>query len=81
MSVLKQHGACLSAPLLRIDIMKLQDGRLVVNEVESLEAMTKATNQKHVDGTTGGSLHTTNMRMSMFLDNFWSFMILDLLVC
>jgi hypothetical protein len=52
-----------------------------VNEVESLETMTKATNQKHVDGTTVGSLDTNNMRMSMFLDNFWSFMILDLLVC
>lgn len=66
---------------MRIDIMKLQDGTLVVNEVESLEAMTKATKQKHVDGTTGGNLDATNMRMSSFLNNFWSFMILDLVVC
>ena len=54
-------GAVAYAPLLRVDIMRMQDGRWVVNEFESLEAMSSKK-----DGTGN---HDSNL--STYLETFW----------
>jgi hypothetical protein len=66
---LQGSGACVSAPLLRIDIFETQTLTLVVNEVESLEACTQFSGQVQPDGRRG--THVNDDRMSAFRETFW----------
>ena len=59
--------------------MMCQDGRIIVNEVESLEAMTKATRQKKIDGSSV-SIDISDAKTSQFLDSFWEFTIRELIM-
>ena len=59
--------------------MMRQDGRIIVNEVESLEAMTKATRQKKTDGSSV-PIDISDAKTSQFLDSFWEFTIRELIM-
>jgi len=52
------------APILRVDIMRMQDGRWVVNEFESLEALTD-----HKKDGTG----TQDNQTQTYFQTFWNY--------
>ena len=55
----------LTYPVFRIDIMRLQNGKLVVNEFESLEAMIQS-------GTIGSAKRASeDSRSETFMHAFW----------
>ncbi len=55
------HNAIADAPILRVDIMRLQNGEWVVNEFESLEALT---DKRDITGS-------QESRTATYLGNFW----------
>ena len=55
------RDAIADAPILRVDIMRLQNGEWVVNEFESLEALT---DKKDITGSQESQTAT-------YLGNFW----------
>ena len=64
----------LSSPILRVDIFRMQSGKLVVNELESLEAVFKYSRiiGLNPDGTIG-TIGTANSEgnLQTFMSKFW----------
>lgn len=63
--------ASLCMPILRVDIMIMQSGQLVVNEFESLEAMTDVAPQQ-TQLNTGRADPNTDAKVNIFLEQFWA---------
>ena len=63
-AMLQSKLCLLNSPTLRVDIMRTQSGKLVVNEFESFEALICASGQTQFDG------HTANTHTDTYMDTF-----------